>query len=361
LAPFSGDPVLTSEVVSLAPVSTVTIASTHDPIPRFEALPAPADCSIIGDCGASYYPRLFVNTTPLSFTTQSNGNFQVDFRQVNNRGGGHMTWVATISYTNGSGWLRIDPASGIDNATIRVDALPANLNAGTYQAILTVDAGPQTGFAAIPITFVVTAGPVSPPPPTVILVNPGTFTVGPAVPGSISTLLGTQLLGTNVVVAFDGLPGQILFDSDKQINVVVPAGLGNKSSSQLVVTVDGNQTAPLTVSLAEFSPVIFTHGVLNQDGKVNRPDQPAHLPSVLQIFATGLSGNGAITARVNGAVVDPPAFGGPAPGLVGVQQVNVQLPATLTGTTADVSVCGGIAGKPDQAVCSPAMQVTIAQ
>ena len=162
LAPFSGDPVVTSETVTLAPVSTVTIASTHDPIPRFESVPPPADCGIIGDCNANYYPKLFVNTTPLNFTAQSNGNFQSGFTQVNNRGGGHLVWAATISYTNGSGWLRLDPTSGIDNATIRVDALPANLNPGTYQAILTVDAGPQAGSATIPITFVVTEAPVTP-------------------------------------------------------------------------------------------------------------------------------------------------------------------------------------------------------
>ncbi len=362
LAPFSGDPVITSEVVSLAPVSAVMTATKIDPIPRFVDLTAPGDCQIIGDCGAFYYPRLSVNTMPINFTAQSGGAFQVSYAQVNNKGGGHLVWAATVSYAQGSGWLRLDPADGIDNATIRVDGLPDKLPPGTYTATITVDAGPQAGAMTIPVTFVVTAPSNPPPPPPAIaaVVNAATFTVAPAVPGSIVTLLGAQLKGANVSVQFDGLPGQVLFDGDKQINVVVPIGLGKKASAQLIVVVDGSQTVPQTVPLAEFGPVIFNGGVLNQDGQINSADRPATLPSILQIFATGLSGNGAITARINGVIVDPPAFGGAAPGLAGVQQVNVQLPGDLTGATADVSVCGGTPGKPDQAVCSPVVKVTLA-
>lgn len=362
LAPFSGNAVITTETVSLAPVSTVALSTIHDPIPRFETLPPPADCSIIGDCNAPYYPKLFVNTTPLNFTAQSGGNFQVGYVQVNNKGGGHMPWAASIGYTNGSDWIQLFPSSGIDNSTIRVDALPANLAAGNYQALLTVDAGPQTGSATVPITFVVTPQPAPPPPPTVTsIVNGATFAAGPAVPGSISTLLGMQLGGTNVTAAFDGLPAQLLFDSSTQINLVVPAGLGNKASSQLVLIVDGNNSVAQTVPLAAFGPGIFKNGILNQDGKTNDSSHPARAASILQIFATGLSGNGAITARVNGTVIDPPVYGGPAPGLAGVQQVNVQLPTGLTGTAAQIEVCGGPPGQPGEAVCSPAVQVAIRQ
>jgi uncharacterized protein (TIGR03437 family) len=362
LAPFSGAPVITSEDVSLAPVSTVTEATAHDPIPRFQAMPPPPDCSIIGDCGAIYYPRLFVDTTPLNFTAQSGGNFQEGYVRVNNKAGGHLVWAATVSYTNGSGWLRLDPADGIDNATIFVTALPGNLTPGTYQAVLTVDGGPQAGIDTVPITFVVTPGQSPPPPPMVkSVVNAATFVAGPAVPGSLATLLGAQLAGNKVVVGFDGLSAKVLFDSDTQINLVVPAGLGNKPSSLMTVIVDGSATVPQSVALATFSPGIFKNGILNQDGSVNGPSHPAPPESILQIFATGLSGNGAITARVNGGVIDPPDFGGAAPGIPGVQQVNVQLPAGLTGTSASVAVCGGTPGRPDQAVCSPPVEITLAQ
>ena len=161
-------------------------------------------------------------------------------------------------------------------------------------------------------------------------------------------------------MTFGGLPAQILFDNDTQINVVVPAGLGKVTSSQLVVEVDGASSLTQPVSVAQFDPGIFGGGIVNQDGEINGQQHPAKAGTILQIYATGLSNDGTITARVNGTVVDP-AYGGPAPGLTGVQQVNIQLPDDLTGATAQVSVCGGTAGAGAQAVCSPAVKVAITQ
>jgi uncharacterized protein (TIGR03437 family) len=358
LAPFSGDAIVTTETVSLAPISTVSEATAHDPIPRFVSLPPPSDCGVIGDCGASYYPQLFVNTAPINLTSQSAGNIQSGYTEVNNRGGGHLIWTATITYANGSGWLQLYPDNGIDNTTIRVDASPANLTAGTYRAILTVEAGPQAGSATIPITFVVTAhGTTSSIPTVTSVVNGASFAAGPAVPGSIFTLIGTNLAGKNLVVQFDGMSAQVLFAGDTQINVVVPTGLGTKSSSQLVVVVDGTSSLTQLVPLAGFNPGIFSGGILNQDGQVNGSSHSAHAGSILQIFATGLSGSGTITAQVNGNTLEP-AFAGPAPGLVGVQQVNVQLPASSMEPTAQVAVCGA---SPYAAKCSPAVQVVISR
>jgi uncharacterized protein (TIGR03437 family) len=359
LAPFSGNAIVTTENVSLAPVSTVTEATAHDPIPRFVALAPPDDCSIIGDCGASYYPQLFVNTAPINLTAPSGGNTQSGYTEVNNRGGGHLIWTTAINYTNASGWLQLYPDNGIDNTTIRVDASPANLTPGTYQATLSIYAGPQPSSLSVPITFVVTAAGVTPSIPAVSsIVNGATFAAAPVVPGSIASLLGTNLAGNKVAVTFGGLPTQVLFDNSTQINVVVPSGLGNVTSSQLVVVVDGTSSLTQQVTVAAFGPGIFGSGILNQDGQLNGPNHPAQAGSILQIFATGLSGTGAITAQVNGSLVNP-TFAGPAPGIPGVQQVNVQLPSGLTGGTAKVSVCGGINGS--AATCSPAVQVAIAQ
>jgi uncharacterized protein (TIGR03437 family) len=121
--------------------------------------------------------------------------------------------------------------------------------------------------------------------------------------------------------------------------------------------VDGTSSLTQQVPLAAFNPGIFGGGILNQDGEVNGPSHPAKAGSILQIYATGLSGAGTISAQVNGKSVEP-EFGGPAPGLVGVQQVNVELPDGLTGATATVAVCGN---NPYAGVCSPAVQVAITQ
>jgi hypothetical protein len=56
-----------------------------------------------------------------------------------------LNWTATVTYLSGSGWLDISPASGVDDGSIRLVAHPESLESGTYQATLTVDAGPLTG------------------------------------------------------------------------------------------------------------------------------------------------------------------------------------------------------------------------
>ena len=160
--------------------------------------------------------------------------------------------------------------------------------------------------------------------------NAATFAAGPIAPGSIATISGTNFAGTNVTVTFDGNPGQVLFSNGTQINVVVPAALGAKASTQVAVSVDGNSSAPFTATLAPFAPGIFANGILNQDYSLNNAQHPAAVGSVIQIFATGLSGNGVITAKIGGMVVDQPYYAGPAPGLVGVQQVDLILPQDLT-------------------------------
>jgi uncharacterized protein (TIGR03437 family) len=363
LAPFSGAAIETSEDVSLAPVSTVETATVKDPLPRFEQVRIPPDCTIVGDCNARYFPRLFVEESALTFNAAASSTFQVNYIQVQNSSGGVMRWITSLKYLNGSSWLRVFPTDGVNNSTIRVDALPGTLAPGTYNAILTIDAGPVAGSRDVPIALVITPASRPPVPLPVVqsIANAATFALGPVAPGSIATLMGTKLSGKNVSLTFGGLPGQVLFGNDTQINVVVPAGLGDRlgaaTTAQVVVTVDGNASAPLTASLAAFAPGIFANGVLNEDYSVNGTNHPAALGSVIQIFATGLSGNGVITAKIGDQVVTQPYYAGPAPGLPGVQQVDLILPANLAASTVQVAVCGGPAASP--AVCSPAVPVTV--
>jgi uncharacterized protein (TIGR03437 family) len=191
------------------------------------------------------------------------------------------------------------------------------------------------------------------------VVNGATFAAGAVAPGSMATLGGTQLSGKTVTVAFDGLSAQVLFVNDTQINLIVPAGLGAKTSAQVVVTVDGTPSAPLTASLTPFAPGIFANGVLNQDSSLNSSKQPAALGSIIQIYATGLSGTGVITAKIGTLAVAQPYYGGPAPGIPGMQQIDLILPSTLTGSTVNVSVCGGPSAA--KVVCSPAVSVALSK
>jgi uncharacterized protein (TIGR03437 family) len=164
-------------------------------------------------------------------------------------------------------------------------------------------------------------------------------------------------------VTFDGDPAQVLFSNATQINLLVPASLStlgaSKASAQVVVTVDGTASAAFNVNLASFAPGIFTPGVLNQDYSVNSATHPAALGTIIQIYATGLSGTGVITAKIGSEVVTQPYYAGPAPGIPGLQQIDLILPTVLTGNTVNVSVCGGPTSA--QVACSPTVPVAISQ
>jgi uncharacterized protein (TIGR03437 family) len=367
LAPFSGQSIQTVENVSLAPVSTVQTATAKDPIPRFQQIVIPEDCTIVGDCNAAYYPRLLVLDTSMSFTAPAGGQTQTQYLAIENPTGGVLQWTASVAYTNGSDWLNLSPTQGENNSGIRIDAIPGTLTPGIYNAILTIAAGPVAGSRDVPITFTITppTPPPPPPPPAVqppsvqSVVNAATFAAGAVAPGAIATLGGTQFSGKIVTVTFDSLPAQVLFSNNTQINLIVPAGLGAKTSAQVIVTVDGTASAPFTASLAPFAPGIFANGVLNENNTVNSSKQPAALGSIIQIFATGLSGTGLITAEIGTQLIAQPYYGGPAPGIAGVQQVDLIVPSNLTGSTVKVAVCGGPPA--GQVVCSPAVSVAIAQ
>ncbi|HMD50819.1 MAG TPA: IPT/TIG domain-containing protein, partial [Bryobacteraceae bacterium] len=258
LAPgvVSGPPVETSETVSFAPVSTVGTATASDPIPRFVALTPGSDCTLVGDCGASYFPALNVLESSVMVSAQSGSAGAAAFIEIQNSSGGVLEWNASVTYQSGANWLSVSPSSGANNATIQLIAKPGSLAAGTYQATLTIDAGPIAGTRQIPVTFTVT--PAAAPTPTITsVVNAATLAAGPLTPGSLATVMGTLFSATGLSVTFDGTPAQILFSNSTQINLLVPAALQGKSTSQMIVSANGLSSAPQTVALAAFAPGIF--------------------------------------------------------------------------------------------------------
>jgi uncharacterized protein (TIGR03437 family) len=355
-----GAAVETSENVSFAPVSMVATATATDPIPRFEALPVPTDCTLIGDCGASYFPALRVLETSVALSAPAGSGAQASYVEIQNSSGGALEWSASTTYQNGSGWLSLSPASGTNNATIQLIATPGTLAVGSYQATLTINAGPIAGAQQIPVALTITpAAPAAPTPTISSVANAATLSAGPLAPGSLATVMGTLFSATGLSVTFDGTPAQILFSNTTQINLLVPEALQGKTTSQVVVSVNGVASAPQTVSLAAFAPGIFSNGILNQDNTVNGSAHAAPLGTIIQIFATGLSGTGVITAAIGGQAVTQPYYAGAAPGIPGVQQVDLLLPDNITGNSVAVSVCGGLTAA--QVTCSPAVQIAILQ
>jgi uncharacterized protein (TIGR03437 family) len=350
--PQGGATTTTNASVNFAPVSNITVAA-NAPIPRFISVAPESDCPALGDCNAAYFPRLAVNAAPLQFAVNA-GSAPTQYIPINNSGSGVLQWNAVLTYTAGSNFLRLSPAQGVNNGTIRVDVV-SGLQSGTYQASILIDAGPLAGSRTIPVTVVVAGSAPELQFPVIQAVTSAADGSQVAlVPGSLATITGLKFNGHAVLVTFDGVPGTVLYSNDSQINVQVPAALSNKATAKLVVSADGNASAPANVSLAASAPAIFPGAVLNQDGSRNGQNAPAKAGSVIQIFATGLPAAGTITAKVHDRLIPTPYYAGPAPGLTGVQQVNVVIPVDLPTMQTYVYVCGN-------GICSPAEKLWITE
>jgi uncharacterized protein (TIGR03437 family) len=370
-----GSTPVASEQVSFAPVSTLFAAATTDPVPRFVGNPPPSDCSSLGDCNANFFPALSVFASqPLQFTALAASAPQTKTVQVNNKGGGVLSWTASTLNGNAVNWLTISPGSGVNGGTVLVTVIPQNVGPGVYSATLIIDGGPQAGSQTLPITFTVTAFPPpnptptptpTPAPSTVVLqsvtnaARPDSTAVAPA---SLAVIKGSHLKGATVSVTFDGTSAAMLSGDDTTITVQLPAALTPGLASQLQVTVDGNKSAPLAVPISDLAPAIFPNGILNEDDSVNSPSNAATVGTPLQIFSTGLipAVLVPITVKLHDRSLTP-VFAGPAPGQMGVNQVNVVIPSDLPAMTTQISVCGYGMLNPSQAICSQAIDVTLQQ
>ena len=121
----------------------------------------------------------------------------------------------------------------------------------------------------------------------------------PLVAGEIVSLFGTGLgpqspaigqpgtdsrfpnLLSGTQVTFDGVPAPLLYTSDAQINAIVPWTLTGSAATKVCVFFQSIATNCIMASLAGAAPGIFQlasgyAAVINQDGTINSPDNPAH-------------------------------------------------------------------------------------
>lgn len=183
----------------------------------------------------------------------------------------------------------------------------------------------------------------------------------PNAAGQYPTSLG------GVQVLFGSMPAPLLFVQANEIHAVAPFSFPFVSDEPLIqVQVAAQIVASLEVTEYSVDPAIFTvngqGAIVNQDGTINTPANPARLGSIVSIYATGTGyltdvGLTHLNPLPDGQVtpIPPPyivtsiynpqvffagvagttLFSGSAPGLIaGVTQINVQLPASLpSGTT----------------------------
>jgi len=194
---------------------------------------------------------------------------------------------------------------------------------------------------------------------------------GPIAPGEIIAIYGTGLgistgftIGRGgccpyTTVQIDGSTVDPIYASAKQLNVIVPSGTPSAGTATLQVSIlGGSPTATWQIPLAPSAPAIFTlsgsgvgpGAIVNQDGTINSPSNPAPRGTAIEIYATGIAAPATVTiGGVNAQVL---YTGNEVQGLV---QINAMIPQSLTPGTA-LPVVLTIGGATSQAGVTVAVQ-----
>jgi uncharacterized protein (TIGR03437 family) len=299
-------------------------------------------------------------------------------------GGQALSFTVAASTTDGGKWLKVSAPNGTTPLSLQVSVDITGLAVGSYTGQVTVTAlgvniGPQT------IAVTLTVNPQTAPVPIISAggvvnaangmkqVAPGILAtafgggfaptgipaagLSPAfLPGT--TTLATRVQGVRVLIleTWGGLIGEapILFLSNTQINFQVPFETAGRALVQVIVDNNGVQSDPVSVQVVQISPGIFTFGnnraaATNQDNSLNTSNNPAARTTAMTVYMTG---QGVVTPPVPtgsaagglrgtaisrmpfpskawiGGVPAKVLFTGLTPGLVGVLQVNLVVPAT---------------------------------
>jgi uncharacterized protein (TIGR03437 family) len=285
-----------------------------------------------------------------------------------------MQASATVSTPAGGNWLSVTPSSGTTPVAIVVRVNPTGLAAGTYQgsvALTSPDA--SNSPLTIPVTLTVQAAIAAPAIALSGIVNAASATPAIAAPNTILSAFGTfPGCSSNAQVTVDGKLVDVFYSSATQINFLLPSRIASESSTSVQFACAGLQSQPISLNVVTVAPALFTTAqngsgqpaVVNQDGSVNKPSAAG---SIVSFYGTGfgmLAPAGAdglarleqpVTATIGGAAAQV-LYAGEAPGFtVGLQQINVQIPAGLkSGSQAPVLLT--IGGMSTQAGVTLAIQ-----
>lgn len=220
----------------------------------------------------------------------------------------------------------------------------------------------------------------------------------PTAPGSIVSIFGTNFASSlsqastiplatslgGVSVTFNDLPAPLYVVTSGQINAQLPAALTG-STATIVVANGSGSSAPKTIQIAQFSPAIFTANLQGTGQAIVvfalDPTKFAAMPSVqfpnakpatagdfLTIYANGLGpvmpavpdGNAAPDTPPLAATTTPLVvtlggkpcqvlFSGLVPLLVGLYQINIQVPSGVsTGAAVPLQISMGGVTSSDQ-------------
>jgi uncharacterized protein (TIGR03437 family) len=224
-------------------------------------------------------------------------------------------------------------------------------------------AGLADGTTQITGTVVPNVAPVLTPNGTLHVFTP--LVGAPLAPGTIVQIYGSQLAsktlqgdtiplanslaGTSVIVG--GIPAPLYFVSPGQVNAQLPFELTPGQPFQVIVNNNGALSTPNTIAISNVTPGIATvaSGEANAqhvtDGSLITETAPAKPGEFIVVYLAGMGATtepvptgaaapsnplartqAAATATLNGAPANV-VFSGMTPGLAGLYQIDLQIPA----------------------------------
>ena len=210
----------------------------------------------------------------------------------------------------------------------------------------------STGFLRLlPLICVLTTSAAA---QSLTVLNAASFSAASVAPGSIITIFGTGLttgsatvpdpakppatLG-GVQVDISGVPAALFYVSPTQINAVVGAATPAGTDTITVTSASGTKTGTVVVN-SNSAPGLFSlSGTGTHDGAIVdavtgrigavKATTPVST-TFLSLYLTGA--NFAVTPVVTlGGISVPVTFAGASPCCVGLQQINISIPASLAG------------------------------
>jgi uncharacterized protein (TIGR03437 family) len=175
------------------------------------------------------------------------------------------------------------------------------------------------------------------------VVGSGSEITGSLAPGELISIFGTALGGppqsNSTQVMIGGTAAPLIYASPNQVNAIVPFEAGSTGTATVQVIAAGVQSGTWAIPLAPSEPSVFTisasgvgpGAIVNQDGSINAPSNPAARGTFIQIYATG------------GGQTSPPS----STGTVATGAAGLTLPVTVSigGVNAQVLYAGNAPGE----------------
>ncbi|WP_155121611.1 BACON domain-containing protein [Bryobacter aggregatus] len=308
---------------------------------------------------------LIVSTNPVVFSFESSSS--LPFAQTLIVGSNVPAIGFTVAPLSGASWLSVTPGAATAPATIEIRANPAGLAAGNYSSSIVITSfGVSNSPVVVPVTMAITSNQ----PVTSVggIVNSASAPSTQIAPGSLFSIYGIRLATETVApsgiplpttaggvkVEVNGVAAPLFYVSEGQINAQMPYEI-EVGNATVVVTTNGVAGKATVIPIQASAPGIFLNPnstralVQNEDYSLNGATNPAKVGTYITGYLTGqgvldnpvptgmsapLAPLSIPQAPVSVSIGGVPAklyFAGLTPGLIGVFQINVQIPELPAG------------------------------